>query len=300
MNRRLLSAICISLACGCASYASAAGAVLEERVTPVADDEVELLATVQDCADCPPMVRIPPLPGSHSPLFAARHELTWKEYLVAVRLADCPLPRAHPHTSFNRENLDKLSDDYPLNYLPPDDFKCYLGWINKVTGKNYRLPSSLEWEHLARAGAKTRYPWGDELGQDNTAVATHYDPKKYPHHPNDPRFQSSRNILILPVESFKPNAWGIYDVIGNVAEYVDETKDGPPNCIAKYSQAKCEFIAYRGGSYNSVSYRIEPGEPTRLVGHDVDHMKRVGWTYKRLGEGGAQPNGYRLVRSGNE
>jgi len=299
LRKSVIASIITFVALGCSDISKNAAAQTKAIASMAADEG--LFAAVKDCTDCPPMIRIPPLPGTHTPLFAARHELTWEEYLVAVRQVDCPLPQASIRMTFDKANLDQLADNYPLNYLPPDDFNCYLDWINSTTGKRYRLPSSAEWEHLARAGSATRYPWGDELSQGNTAIFDHYDRNHYPRHrPTDPRFQAGRNLGVLPVESFKPNAWGIYDVIGNVAEYVSERKSGSAKCLEKFGKAQCEMIAIRGGSKSSVAYRIEPGKPTRSVGHDVDHMENIGWTYLRLGDSAAQSNGYRLVRNDHE
>lgn len=291
----LLAAIAVL---GCSDVSKEVAAKSSEKPDPQSQKAVDLLEAVKDCDECPPMVLIPSLPESNAQLFVARHELTWREYLVAVESAQCLLPQILPNVSIGQNNLSKMSDDYPVSYLPPDHFECYLDWINEKTGQSYRLPTSDEWEHMARAGAKTRYPWGDGLGQENAAIYGHYDRNKYPRHrPSDPRFQSARNLGVVPVESFKPNAWGLYDVIGNVAEYLSERKEGPQNCKEKYESIECQLIAFRGGRIGSVAYQFKTGEPTRLVGHDKDHMGFIGWTFGRLGDSAAQPHGYRIVRN---
>ena len=92
------------------------------------------------------------------------------------------------------------------------------GWLSQLTGKEYRLLTEAEWEYVARAGAGTRYSWGDDLGKANAVCdgcGSPWDLRQ-----------------TAPVGSFKPNAFGLYDVHGNVWEWVEDTwhenYDGAP------------------------------------------------------------------------
>jgi sulfatase modifying factor 1 len=87
----------------------------------------------------------------------------------------------------------------------------------------------------ARAGATTRWPWGDK-----------FDPKRANVWNGESHLHNTREdgwVYTSPVRSFPPNAWGLYDVIGNVFEYC---ADLPPNLLAENPES---LISGRGGSW---------------------------------------------------
>ena len=119
--------------------------------------------------------------------------------------------------------------DHPVTQICGEDARAYCKWIGG------RLPTIDEWEAAARAGAKTAYPWGDT-----------FDPKLANIWNGENHRKNSREdgfILTAPVRSFPPNAWGIYDAVGNVFEYCE---GHPPWMTEEQAAAR---ICGRGGSW---------------------------------------------------
>ena len=89
-----------------------------------------------------------------------------------------------------------------------NDAKAYAAWLSEQTGKRYRLPSESEWEYAARAGTETAYSWGDEIGVNRAnGLNSHSE-------------WSGKKMS--PVGSFERNAFGLYDMHGNVFEWVED------------------------------------------------------------------------------
>ena len=240
---------------------------------------------IRDCADCPPMVLVPSPKGGRATLVIARHELTWREYIPSVIEASCPLPpfegrrkRTYP------DNLRHIADDFAIGGVSPNEIGCYLNWLKAKTGRTYRLPTPEEWTHAARAGTTTLYPWGDELGFNNAAVAG-YDDK--------PRLDSSNprptlsNLFVRKVESFAPNPWGLYDVVGNLPEFVADTRPPPAICLKVADAGYCRLQETRGGGTGIIT--IGTGGVRKL------QPDPIGIPVYSLA-GGHQPVGYRFVR----
>jgi formylglycine-generating enzyme required for sulfatase activity len=122
-----------------------------------------------------------------------------------------------------------------------DDAKKYVAWLSRITSKEYRLLTEAEWEYAARAGATTAYSWGPKIEKGNancTDCGSQWDNKQP-----------------APVSSFKANAFGLYDMHGNVAEWVEDVwhdnyGGAPDNGRAWLQDGDASWRVVRGGCWN--------------------------------------------------
>jgi len=119
--------------------------------------------------------------------------------------------------------------DHPVTQICGEDARAYCRWIGG------RLPALDEWETAARAGKNTPYPWGADF---DPRLANTWNGHTHRHNTREDGF-----VLTAPVRSFPPNAWGLYDVVGNVFEYCE----GHPPWMTR--EAAERRICGRGGSW---------------------------------------------------
>jgi len=210
----------------------------------------------RECAkDCPEMIVVPAgefIMGSsdddksrynnegpqHSVLFSkpfavSKFEVTFDDWDACVAYGNCD-----PNISDSGLGRGR----HPVINVGSDDAQRYVTWLSKMTGKSYRLLSEAEWEYAARAGRQTAYSWGDEIGSGNANCAgcgSQWDSRQ-----------------TAPAGSFAPNAFGLYDMHGNVWEWVQDCFNGDYNGAPANGSAwrtgDCSRQVIRGGSWQSV------------------------------------------------
>ena len=210
--------------------------------------------TFRDCDQCPEMVVIPAgkftmgSPDSEvgrskdegpqhtvtiaRPFAVSKYEVTFDEWDACVAAGGC---------THKPEDAGWGRGKRPVINVSWDDAQAYVAWLSKKTGKRYRLLSEAEWEYAARGGTTTRYPWGDEPGTNRANF--------------DGSGSQWSGKQTAPVGSFEPNAFGLYDMIGNVWEWVqdcwNDSYQGAPADGSAWESGNCGQRVVRGGSWNN-------------------------------------------------
>lgn len=220
-------------------------------------------AAFRDCPDCPEMMPLEPEPfvmgfdggrDSEKPahLVTLDHpfaigvtEVTYGEWQACMDDGACPEP------AYDR-GWDQ--PDRPVIYVTLAAIERYLAWLSARTGRTYRLPSEAEWEFAAHGGATGR----DRARVTGKTIA------------NCNKCIDHWNHQTMPVKSFPPNGYGLYDMLGNVMEWTsscwtdDHRSDRAEDCSRRVR---------RGGSWyfnhqvSTPTYRF--GAPQDALAYDI-------------------------------
>src|SRR5262245_45763768 len=214
----------------------------------------------KECAECPEVVVVPT--GSFTmgspqaeagtstgegpqrqvtiarPFAAGKFEVTFAEWDACVAERGC---KQQPDHGWGRTRQPMM----PVMMVSWNDVtQQYLPWLSRKTGKTYRLLTEAEWEYVARAGTTTPFWWGASI---STSQAN-YDGQPYAGGP-----KGENRSETVPVGSFPPNPWGLYDVHGNVWEWVQDCWNGNYNGAPSDGTARttgdCATRIRRGGSW---------------------------------------------------
>jgi formylglycine-generating enzyme required for sulfatase activity len=245
----------------------------------------------RDCDDCPEMVVVPAgtfvmgTPGAPvgrgaaaaegeatvvviaRPFALGRREVTRGEYARFIadsgyepqggcRVWDAELARFSEDARRSWQDVGS-ADDWPATCVSFADAAAYVQWLAAKTGVRYRLPSEAEWEYAARAGSRTLRPWGDEAEAGCDAANT-YDlvgAASFRLGWPEARCRDGYGDL-APVGQFAANAFGLYDLIGNAREWVQDCATAsyvgrPTDARAWEWIGGCAERIQRGGSWLS-------------------------------------------------
>lgn len=138
--------------------------------------------------------------------------------------------------------VKETNSDLPVTNVNWFDAQDYVRWLSAQTGHTYRLLTEAEWEYACRAGTVTEYYWGDEIGHNNCNCQ------------DSESEWSCRSAS--PVGSFKPNAFGLYDMLGNAWEWVEDPwhenyEGAPDDGTAWMSDGNRQWRVLRGGCWDS-------------------------------------------------
>lgn len=238
--------------------------------------------TFSECRNCPTMIVIaageflmgapedepnrdadePQHPVTIARTFAlATTPITWNQWEACVRDNWCAGEEIDAALKLNVDGTPNPNyRDYGRGTRPAVgmswfDAQRFVGWLNWKTGEDdaYRLPSEAEWEYAARAGTTTAYPWGTEIdydygnfGQRDTGLAG---------------YAEGRDVWVdetSPVASFPPNAWGLYDMHGNIFEWVQDCFEADfahaPVDGSASTEGNCANRVFRSGTFTSNPY----------------------------------------------
>ncbi|MEX2482727.1 MAG: SUMF1/EgtB/PvdO family nonheme iron enzyme [Gammaproteobacteria bacterium] len=162
------------------------------------------------------------------------HEVTIAQYRRFARATGTRMPDVAASAGTDEER-------FPMYFVSWNDALAYSKWLSKQTGHDYSLPTEAQWEYAARAGTTSPYHWGRHLGRGNAhcfACDTGLDPRQP-----------------TAVGRFEPNAFGLYDMAGNIQEWVYDcfhpNYQGAPTDGSVFEGGDCTVRVLRGGGYAS-------------------------------------------------
>jgi formylglycine-generating enzyme required for sulfatase activity len=242
----------------------------------------------KDCPECPELVLVPAGRGKIGagaaeksretddlpvrvvtvgrPFAMARHEVTRDEFAAFVEATGHRAEGGcyswsesrwvlNPERSWRNPGFPQTGRD-PVVCINFRDAQAYVRWLANKTGKRYRIPTESEWEYAARAGTESSRPWGEDPADacdyaNGTDLAALRRPNanEFDYHDCD-----DGHIYTAPVGSFRANAFGLHDMIGNAWEWtVDCWVEGAPARPTNGRTAPpedCGRRAVRGGAWN--------------------------------------------------
>lgn len=186
----------------------------------------------RDCAGCPEMVTIPSPPDTEGPWAVAmgRFEVTSGEWSQCEADLACP-----------RHETSQPAARMPVVQVSWQDARSFVDWLSTKTDEQYRLLTDVEWEFAARANTTSAFSFGEGI------------------HESQARFRETPASTVagpIVAGSFPTNSFGLFDMHGNVSEWVEDCVESP---VAAFDAASpgpqptgddgCAARVHRGGSW---------------------------------------------------
>ena len=182
-------------------------------------------------------------------------EITFAQYDLFAVDTDRPLPEDRGWDRYNR----------PVIGVYWDDVVAYTKWLSAKTGQHFRLPTEAEWEYAARAGTSSKYNFGENID----CSMANYDDELCPRKKQGQDFKGT-----ALVGSYAPNAFGLYDMHGNVQEWTidcdSEDYSNAPNDGTANFAGDCEYRITRGGSWFASSRQLRSSQRGSSIRHGTN------------------------------
>ncbi len=242
----------------------------------------------RDCAGCPDMVVVPagsvkitspngktgPMNGEPpqtsvsipAAIGVGKYEVTKAQFARFVRASGYATSEGCFAWNGSRYEQDASKDWRNPGFAQTDrepvvcvnwhDATAYTDWLSKKTGKRYRLPTETEWEYAARAGVQGPRPWGDKAADacryanvaDRATMRGVPGTSSWIFHDCD-----DHRAYTAPAGSYRPNAFGLYDMLGNAWEWTEDCwNENPAGVGAKAGDlpnVECNRSVLRGGGW---------------------------------------------------
>jgi formylglycine-generating enzyme required for sulfatase activity len=221
------------------------------------------------------------------PFAVSRYEITRDQYEAFVRATGRPVGgncltdrvkrgdwQIDANTTFRDPGFAQAGN-HPVACVSWDEAQAYIAWLNTQTSGGYRLLTEVEWEYVARGGATENlvYPWGNDAAQgcpfanvfDRSMMAKYSGIDTSGHKVFDPMDCEDGRLNTSPVGSLQPNAFGVYDIIGNLAEWIEDCYSAsrehlPESGAPSPSAGACARRLIKGGSWGSLAHNVRIAE----------------------------------------
>ena len=240
--------------------------------------------TFKECGNCPEMIVVPagtftmgspanelerfPDEGrQHTVTFArqfavGRFALTFDEWDACVAEGGC--------NGYRPDDQGWGRGRRPVINVSWSDAEAYVAWLAKKTGKSYRLLSEAEREYVTRAGTTTPFWWGNSISASQANYNGNFT------YGNG--VKGEFRMRTVPVDSFEPNPWDLYQVHGNVYDWTGDcwhdSYQGAPVDGSPWTSGDCLCCVARGGSWD-----VDPG-----VLRSADrYMSIPGYRFRNVG-----------------